>query len=60
MTVQFADAVHSIDLAAAVGPRHGRTAKFIAQPVERIDHRGVRLDDAALQLGDVVLGQLGQ
>ena len=34
--------------------------KFTAQPVQRIDHPGVRLDDAALQLGDVVVGQLGQ
>jgi hypothetical protein len=34
--------------------------KFIAQPVQGIDDPGVCLDDAALQFGDVLLGQLGQ
>ena len=31
-----------------------------AQPVERVDHTAVHLDHAALQLGHVVVGQLGQ
>src|ERR1700733_1730403 len=34
--------------------------QFTVQSVQRIDHAGVRLDDAALQLSDVVVGQLGQ
>ena len=36
------------------------TAQFVAQLIERIDHRGIRLDDTTLQLSDVILGEVGQ
>jgi hypothetical protein len=34
--------------------------KFGAQPVQGVDHPGVRFHDAALKLGDVVVGQLSE
>ena len=45
---------------AAAKSRWTGTLVFIAQPAERIDYLGVYLDDAPLQLGDIVLVQLGQ
>ncbi len=36
------------------------TAQFVAQLVEGIDYRGIRLDDTTLQLSDVILGEFGQ
>ena len=43
VTVLFADAVHSMDLAAAVGPRHGRTTETQSAKETPIPKRGDRV-----------------